>query len=230
MNDKEIQRVILQYAYDHQHEHQLSMVEVSKIEAVSHVKPTRLRHNVIYLKREGLIENDDGAFTIFHLTNPGINLVADRGSFDAQFPIFVTMPEETKRIIMSVESLLQGKHNSVLEQFRKATKFLYDNEPEPPDTLNCVKEAVGAVEGLAKILLNQTSSTLGGLAKSLTSNYMNHPAMEKIIHGIYGVASDVPGARHGSHRQTDFGFSDAEFVFNVSASTILYLMRGDGGN
>ncbi len=224
MTDKEIQHTILQHAYDHQHEHVLRLVEVAKIETLKNVEETRLRHNLIYLQKEGLIEHNDDAYTILRLSNDGINLVDHKERFDAEFPIKTNVPEETKKMILSVEGLLLGKYDSVLEQFQKGIKFLYHNTT--PDALNSVKETVGAVEGLAKILLKQPSSTLGDLAKPLASNYMNHPAMEKIIHGIYGVASDVPGARHGAHRQTDFGFSDAEFILNVSASIILYLMKG----
>jgi hypothetical protein len=225
MNDKEIQRAILQFAYDHQHENALRHVSVQDIAEIAKVDTARLRHNLIYLVKEGLIEKMDDNYTITRLANPGINLVEDKEMFDSQFPIIVSVPEETKRIIMNVESLLQGRFNSVLEQFQKAVKFLYDSKP--PDSLNSVKEAVGAVEALAKILLKQPSSTLGDLAKPLTSNYMNHPAMEKIINGIYGVASDVPGARHGAYRKTDFSASDAEFILNVSASVILYLLKDE---
>jgi len=225
MNDKEIQRAILQFAYDHQHKHQLRMVEVKDIEAIKHVDATRLLHNLIYLKKEELIEPIDDPYSLIRLTNHGINLVENRVVLDERFPLIIPVPEETKRLVLSVESVLQASYDSVLQQFRKAHGFLYDTKP--PDALNSVKEAVGAVEALAKILLDQPSSTLGELAKPLTSNHMNHPAMEKIINGIYGVASDVPGARHGAYRKTDFSASDAEFILNVSASIILYLLKDE---
>jgi len=223
VNDKEIQRVIMQYAFDHQHDHALRIIDVSSIREIASIEINRLRHSLIYLKKEGLIDNITDDYMTIRLTNAGINLIDDKEQFDAQFPLIVTMPEETKRMIINVENLLQGKYNSVLEQFQKAIKFLYDSKP--PDSLNCVKEAVGAVEALAKILLNQPSKTLGDLAKPLSVAYLKHPAMEKIIHGIYGVASDIPGARHGAYRTPDFDKYDAEYILNVASSVIIYLMR-----
>jgi hypothetical protein len=225
MNDKEIQRAILEFAFDHQHEHQLRIVEIKDIEAIKNVDPTRLLHDLIYLKKEGLVENIDDMYSLIRLTNNGINLVDNKALLDELFPLIITVPDETKKLVLSVETVLQGKYDSILEQFRKAQKFLYHTKPS--DKLNSVKEAVGAVEALAKVLLNQPSSTLGQLARSLTSNHMNHPAMEKIIDGIYGVACDVPGARHGAYRKTDFSASDAEFILNVSASIILYLLKDE---
>ena len=224
MNDKEIQRAILQFAYDYQHKLQTRLVEVKDIQEIRHVDKTRLLNNLIYLKKEGLIEENDSPYRIFRLSNHGINLVGDRALFDKLFPLLIAVPEETKKLVLSVDTVLQGRYDSVLDQFRKAQRFLYHTTP--PDALNSVKESVGAVEALAKILLNQPSNTLGELAKSLASNHMNHPAMEKIVKGVYGVASDVPGARHGAYRKTDFSASDAEFILNVSASIILYLLKG----
>jgi hypothetical protein len=179
---------------------------------------------LIYLRKEGLIDNITDNYMIVRLTNHGINLLEDKSLFDAQFPMTVKIPEETKKMILNVENLLLGKYGSVLNQFQKATRFCYYSTPS--DSLNCVKEAVGAVEAFAKILLNDTSSTLGKLSKPLTSSYMNHPAMEKIVDGIYGVASDVPGARHGAYRATNFGEDDAEFILNVCASLLIYLAKG----
>lgn len=219
MTDKEIQRAILQFAYDHRHERFIDLNELEVIRSLGF--GDRFYYNLEYLKNKFYIKMEDASGQLISIKTSAIDLVEDRKRFDQLFPVSFHIPEETKKLVRNVENLLRGRYDSVLDQFLKARMFLYD--VVPPDAVNCTKEAVGAVEALAKILLNQPSCTLGELSRQLATGYMNHAAMEKIIHGIYGVASDVPGARHGAHRKTDFDASDAEFILNVSAAIILYL-------
>ena len=49
--------------------------------------------------------------------------------------------------------------------------------------------------------------------------------MGKIIEAIYAVRSDEPGIGHGAHGSSSFEYADAEFMLNISASVIIYLIR-----
>lgn len=101
--------------------------------------------------------------------------------------------------------------------------FLYDTKP--PDYLNSVKEAVGAVEGLAKAIFNNTKGTLSDLLPQIKQKHLAHQAMARIFEAVYAVRSDEPGIGHGAYGSSDFKYADAEFMLNVSASLIIYLAR-----
>ena len=123
----------------------------------------------------------------------------------------------------TVEEMLGTDHVSVLNQFKKAKAFLYDQQP--PDYLNSVKESVGAVEGIARFLCNEPKKTLSELIPLLRQKHLSHPAMSKILDSIYAVRSDEPGVAHAAHETSAFKYADAEFILNVSSSVIIYLIR-----
>jgi hypothetical protein len=154
---------------------------------------------------------------------PGINLVEKPTEFNTVFPIRYDIPQQIRILSDTIEEMLRGKYEGPLGQFRKAQNFLY--EVNPPDYLNCVKESVGAVEAIARVLCNEPKKTLSELMPQLKANHLSHPAMAKIIDGIYGVRSDEPGVGHGAYETSAFGYSDAEFILNICASIMIYLYR-----
>ena len=81
-------------------------------------------------------------------------------------------------------------------QFNKAIEY-YNKRPSP-DLENCVKEAVSAVEGLARILLNNPKLTLGDAINKIIKLGKIRKPLDKIFHGLYGFASETPRTRHGA--------------------------------
>ena len=112
------------------------------------------------------------------------------------------------------------------DQFLKAVGF-YSLRPEP-DEENCVKEAVGAVEGMARILLQNDSILLSGAAKELVKRGKLHAPLRKVIDGIYAYRGDAEGVSHGRTGEPEVNIADAEFVLNSSAALIVYLARAYG--
>ena len=108
-------------------------------------------------------------------------------------------------------------------QFSKALEF-YNKRPKP-DIENCIKEAVGAMEGVAKILTNRSKDTLGKILPDLVKDGIVKKPLNKIMDSIYGFRGDQPGVGHGQYKPSDLDITDAEFVLNTCASGILFLCK-----
>ncbi len=183
----------------------------------------RRQQNIQILRDNGLIKTEDSTWTLLSITTPGIRLVENPRELNREFPVQHELPEQTKKLIDTVETLLTPDYPDVWNQFRKAREFLYN--VKPPDYLNSVKEAVGAVEGFSKIILYHPKDTLSDLLPEIRQSHLAHPAMGKIIEAIYAVRGDEPGIGHGAYVSSNFEYSDAEFMLNISASLIIYLAR-----
>lgn len=106
-------------------------------------------------------------------------------------------------------------------QFNKALELL-SNRPNP-DVNNCIKEAVGALEGTVRILLRDEKITLGKAIDKLVAERKIKKPLDKVFHALYGIASNSPGIRHGATRKSDLSISEATFLVFVSASCINFL-------
>lgn len=130
-------------------------------------------------------------------------------------------------IIERVKSVLKhpdfkGPNN----QFKKAIDFF--NKRPKPDIENCVKEAVGALEGVARILLRDKNITLGkAVDKMIKMDKMRKP-FDKIFGALYGIASTEPGSRHGAFELSNTDIAEANFVLYNSATCMLFLCEKFG--
>lgn len=109
------------------------------------------------------------------------------------------------------------------EQFQKAIGF-YNRRPEP-DCENCVKEAVSAVEGVARIVLADHSLTLSDALKRLRKERDVHPTLIIMLEKLYAYRGDAEGVGHALTGDQEVRLEEAEFVLGVSASAIVYLAR-----
>ena len=109
-------------------------------------------------------------------------------------------------------------------QFLKAIGF-YSRRPTPDDE-NCIKEAVGAVEGVARVLLADRSILLSGAIKQIAKEKGVHKTLQKMFENLYAFRGDAEGVAHGAsgagHQIT---LADAEFTLNAAGAMIVYLAR-----
>ncbi len=109
------------------------------------------------------------------------------------------------------------------DQFLKAVGFF--SQRPAPDAENCVKEAIGAVEGMARILLKNDSILLSSASKELVKRGKLHPTLQKVIDGLYAYRGAAEGVGHGRTGERNVMIEDAEFVLNTAAAVIVYLAR-----
>lgn len=109
------------------------------------------------------------------------------------------------------------------EQFQKAMAF-FNRRPEP-DCENTVKEAVSAVEGVARVLLGDAKLTLSKALKKLKGEKDVHPTLIALLEKLYAYRGDADGVGHALTGEKEVRLEDAEFALGVSASAIVYLAR-----
>ncbi|HLF71216.1 MAG TPA: hypothetical protein VI759_03595 [Dehalococcoidia bacterium] len=109
------------------------------------------------------------------------------------------------------------------EQFQDALRY-YNARPKP-DLDNAVKEAISAVEGLTRILLNDPKIVLSKALLEIRQKKGVHPALVEIIAKVYAYRGDVEGIAHGATAPSQITFADAEFVIGSAGNAIIYLAR-----
>ncbi len=109
------------------------------------------------------------------------------------------------------------------QQFEKANDF-YNQRPKP-DCENCAKEAISAVEGVARILVDDHSLTLPDALKRVQVDKGVHKALVGMLAKLYGYGSDEEGVRHARTSEKEVRREDAELVLGVCAHAIVYLAR-----
>jgi len=132
-----------------------------------------------------------------------------------------------KEAIEKVKKVL--KHSDFVGpnyQFLKAIDF-FSKRPKP-DLENCVKEAVGALEGVARILLKDKNITLGKAINKLVRTGKIRKPFDRVFHVLYGFVSNEPGSRHGAFKLSKIDIGETEFVLYNSATCMLFLCEKFG--
>jgi hypothetical protein len=107
------------------------------------------------------------------------------------------------------------------EQFVKANQHL--NKRPQPDTENCVKDAVGALEGVARIVSGQDKAILPQIVKSHFNGKV-HTTLQIALEKVYAYRGDVGGVGHGQTKPSDLGIEEARLVLGLCADYIVYLV------
>jgi len=116
------------------------------------------------------------------------------------------------------------RYSGVRAHLSKSQQFLIQ---DPPDLANSAKEAICAVEALARLACNDQTATLGDLIKVLKSKHGLDPALVKALEGVWGYTSNAPAVRHGGTAALDV--AQAQVILDLARSSIVYLLRADTG-
>lgn len=134
--------------------------------------------------------------------------------------------EESERLLDQARQMLRDSRLAgPEEQFAKAVRAL-SVRPEP-DTANCVKDGVGALEGVARILTGKHSAMLSDIVADLRRKKIVHGALAKCFDGLYGYRGDAEAAAHGAVTGIPVPLAEAEMALNTSAALIIYLVNKD---
>ncbi len=157
---------------------------------------------------------------LFEGENIGWHL--EKGKLERIVPDFLEKEviQKTKGILTN--QLFTGPNN----QFNKAFRFL--SKRPYPDLENCVKEAVGALEGVARLLLKNEKVSLGEAVDKLIAMGKIRKPFDKIFDVLYGFASNEPGVRHAAIKPSNMTVQEASFVLYCSAVCILFLCETFG--
>ena len=110
------------------------------------------------------------------------------------------------------------------EHFNKALRY-FRNVAEP-DYENVFKEAVCAIEAIARALFPDSGSTLGEVVKSITGSELGQlpKPIAQTFHGLYGFRNSGEGVGHGGAEGGPATKELAEYALAVAASQIILLV------
>ncbi|MEN6408111.1 MAG: hypothetical protein ABFD44_00195, partial [Anaerolineaceae bacterium] len=133
---------------------------------------------------------------------------------------------QTQKAFERVGSVLvDPKLNEVRNHYNKAKKF-FDARPTP-DSENCVKEALCALEACIEILtLKNASKDFEKTIKQLQGNDLSqipYPIGESMIK-LHGYRGSGQGVAHASLQGNKVELVDAELVLSLVAAYITYLV------
>jgi hypothetical protein len=123
-----------------------------------------------------------------------------------------------------VEELLRAPRYAAVSAALSKSKSNF--AASPPDLDNAVKEAIGSVEQLARVVTGKPSATLGDSIKELRSSGQVAAPLLKGIEEIWGWSSATPGVRHGGSS----GAADsttAQYVASLAHAALALLLHAD---
>ena len=91
-----------------------------------------------------------------------------------------------------------------------------------------VHKAVGAVEGMSRLILNDPKITMGKAVSFLRQEKLMHKSLVKCLEGIWGYSSDFPGIRHGAAAPGTVRESEANFAITSCEAALRLLVDLDG--
>jgi len=129
--------------------------------------------------------------------------------------------------VEQVRTLLQEpRFEGADQQFQKALDHL--NKRPEPDKENCVKDAVGAVEAVTRILSGDPKLKLSDALGKEPFRSGIHPTLRVAIEKLYAYRGDVGGVAHGQVGPSQVGIEEAEWALTTALAAILYLVKKFG--
>jgi hypothetical protein len=124
---------------------------------------------------------------------------------------------ETARLLVEEPTLI-----GPAQQWEKALGHL---SARPPDSENCIKDAIGAVEGTGRILSGREKENLSKLIFPFAKEVAIHPTLAVMVDKLYAYRGDEQAVAHGATRELKATPADAELVLHVSAAVIVYFSK-----
>ena len=113
------------------------------------------------------------------------------------------------------------------EQFQRALGA-FNRKPEP-DRANAVKDAVGALEGVARVITGDLKSTLADLLKANQALKQLIPQpLRVLVEKLYAYRGEKEGVAHGQTSLLAVKDEEAELVIGMCASIIILLAKKAG--
>jgi hypothetical protein len=126
--------------------------------------------------------------------------------------------EEAERLLVEASELV-----APARQWQKAQEHL---SKRPPDYENCVKDAIGALEGVARILTGKTGQTLSKILPDLAGRAGMHKTLETAIDKLYAYRGDEQGVAHGAtNKELANLAAEAEMILCWTAGAIVYFTK-----
>lgn len=129
----------------------------------------------------------------------------------------ISSPGEVAAVDLAANSPVPA----VQTHIRRAVELFADRDA--PDYRNTVKEAISAVEALARAQLGREKGTLGELLGEMERTARLHPALRNAFSALYGYTSDAHGIRHALVGEGEVTQELAQFVLVTCSAFVNYV-------
>ena len=108
-------------------------------------------------------------------------------------------------------------------QFEKAIKAI--NIRPNTDVENCIKDAVGAIESVGRIITNNDNALLDDIIKNAVKKGVIPKPLDQTFIKLYAYRGNEPGVAHGAVGESKITVDEAELILAMSAAMIIYLVK-----
>lgn len=155
------------------------------------------------------------------------NNVLERERSGYRFVAGVLTPITNKEEVGAVEEAVHSTESAALagaNEHLQTALALLGQKPEP-DYRNATKEAISAIESVAKILGTSSAQGLSGALADLNKKVEIHPSLRNAFVKLYGYASNEEGVRHSlGDETTNVGFDEAKYMIVACSAFMNYLI------
>ncbi len=109
------------------------------------------------------------------------------------------------------------------KQFEKAIQAL--NIRPIPDAENCIKDAIGTIESVGRILVNNEKTLLDDIIKDAVKKGVIPKPLDQTFIKLYAYRGNEPGVAHGAVGESKVTVDEAELILAMSAAMIIYLVK-----
>lgn len=133
----------------------------------------------------------------------------------------ITDPVEIAAV--ATASAVSGKFLGAQQHLRAAVS-LFSKKPEA-DYRNSIKEAISAVEAVARVVTENPKATLGEALKKIDEKMTIHPALREAMNRLYGYTSDEGGIRHAMLEQSNIDEAEAKFMIVTCSAFVNFCVQ-----
>ncbi|WP_321808990.1 AbiJ-NTD4 domain-containing protein [Burkholderia sp. BCC1993] len=155
------------------------------------------------------------------------NNVLERERSGYRFVAGVLTPITNKEEVGAVEDAIRSTERAALagaNEHLQTALALVGKKPEP-DYRNATKEAISAIESVAKILGTSSAQGLSGALADLNKKVEIHPSLRNAFVKLYGYASNEEGVRHSlGDEAANVGFDEAKYMIVACSAFMNYLI------
>jgi hypothetical protein len=103
----------------------------------------------------------------------------------------------------------------------------FDAAKSQKDPIEAAREAIHALEALAKLVAGTPTGTFSHAVKALSKQDRLHPRLKDALEQVWAYANQKPGLRHGGIHAPTIDGHEATLAMNVAAATMLHLLQLD---
>jgi hypothetical protein len=122
------------------------------------------------------------------------------------------------------EAASAGDHFAGVRTHMQTAIQLYSKKLNP-DYRNAIKEAISAVEAVARTITSNPKATLGDALKHMNDKMSLHPAMRDAMNKLYGYTSDEGGIRHAMLEESKIDDAEAKFMIVACSAFINFCIQ-----